>query len=53
MHGCRVYDIESALDDSANLGNKFTHGAHPDGEGGRLAAEKFYQTFHTDAGWTI
>ena len=53
MHGCRVYDIESALDESASLGNKFTHGAHPDGEGGRIAAEKFYHTFHTDAGWTI
>ena len=53
MHGCRVYDIVSALDSTAYLGNKFIYGAHPNGEGGRVAAEAFAHAFLTDAGWTI
>lgn len=53
MHGCRVFDIESALDESAVLGNKYIYGAHPDGNGGLAAANKFYQTFHGENGWKL
>ncbi len=53
LHGCRVFDIESSLDSSFRLENKWIYGAHPDGNGGRVAADRFYATFHTDRGWTI
>ncbi|MGN1346855.1 MAG: SGNH/GDSL hydrolase family protein [Eubacteriales bacterium] len=53
LHGCRVFDLESSLDASFALGNKPMYGPHPNGNGGRAAAERFYATFHTDSGWTI
>ena len=54
MYGCRVFDIESALDGTANLGNDFSaYGAHPDGNGGAAAAKAFYRRFHTADGWSL
>ena len=45
LYGCRVYDIEAALDNSAALGNEFMYGAHPDEKGGEIAAEAFRKRF--------
>lgn len=45
MYGCRVYDIQAALDPTRNLGNKYPYGAHPDGHGGEIAAEYFRERF--------
>ena len=53
LYGCRVYDIESALDADDRLGDKFIYGAHPDGRGGLAAAEKFRDTFFKDGDWKI
>ncbi len=54
LHGCRVFDLESALDGGEDLANDFSvYGAHPDGRGGKAAAEKFYETFHTENGWAL
>lgn len=43
--GCRVYDIEAALDSSSALGNDYPYGAHPDEKGGEVAAEAFRKRF--------
>ena len=45
MYGCRVYDIQAALDPTHDLGNKYPCGAHPDGHGGEIAAEYFRERF--------
>ncbi len=53
LHGCRIYDIESSLDLTGSLGCKHFTGAHPNGEGGRIAAEFFKKTFHDGSNWML
>ena len=37
--GVPLFDFSAALDARPPYGNRFIHGAHPDGEGGRMASE--------------
>lgn len=37
--GVELFDFSGTLDARPPYGNRFIHGAHPDGEGGRIAAE--------------
>ena len=53
LYGCRVYDIESALDGGEYLSDNYIYGAHPDGRGGLAAAEKFRNTFFRNGDWSI
>ena len=55
LYGCRIYDIESSLDATDDLGGKYIYGSHPNDEGGRVAAEKFRDTFYDKAKgeWTL
>ena len=39
--GVELFDFSSALDGAPPYGNQFPYGAHPNGEGGRVAAEAF------------
>ena len=39
-----LFDFAAALDARPPYGNRFVHGAHPDGEGGRLAADAFLRS---------
>ena len=38
-YGIPLFDFSGTLDARPPYGNRFIHGAHPDGEGGRIAAE--------------
>ena len=38
-----LFDFSAVLDANPPYGNVYPHGAHPDGEGGRLVAEAFLQ----------
>lgn len=42
--GVDLFDFAATLDARPPYGNRFIHGAHPDGEGGRIAAEAFVQS---------
>ncbi|MBQ8509218.1 MAG: SGNH/GDSL hydrolase family protein [Clostridia bacterium] len=53
QYGCRVFDLDGAIEGDSNLDCRYPYGAHPDGEGGRVIAEKFYETFHIDSGWNL
>lgn len=55
LYGCRVYDFEARLDGSPlPLGNDHSkYGPHPDGEGGKAAAEAFKDTFFDGTNWTL
>ena len=53
LYGCKVFDIESALDGSAVLESRYLYNAHPNDEGGTVAAEKFKATFLTRYGWNL
>lgn len=53
LHGCRIYDLASALEAGGVLECKPKYGAHPDGAGGAAAAEQFYRTFNFGGSWTI
>ena len=50
--GCQVFDIASSLETEPYKGD-FPHGSHPDGEGCRIAFEKFKQTFFLNGEWTL
>ncbi len=50
--GCPVYDIASSLESEPFKGD-YPHGDHPDGEGCRIAFEKFKETFFVDGEWKI
>ncbi len=50
--GCRVYDIASSLESEPFKGD-YPHGDHPNGEGCRIAFEKFKETFFVDGEWKI
>lgn len=50
--GCPVFDIASSLESEPFKGD-FPHGSHPDGEGCRLAFEKFKETFFIDGEWRL
>lgn len=52
QRGCRIYDIESSLDTEPLKGD-YPYGEHPNGEGCRLAYEKFKQTFFINGEWKI
>lgn len=39
--GVELFDFSATLDAEPPYGNKYPYGAHPDGEGGRIAAEAF------------
>lgn len=39
--GVELFDFAATLDARPPYGNRFVYGAHPDGEGGRIAAEAF------------
>ncbi|MBR7101410.1 MAG: SGNH/GDSL hydrolase family protein [Clostridia bacterium] len=54
-YGCRVYDFEASLDVSNEyLGNDYSkYGDHPNGEGGKAAAEAFKKTFFNGKEWTL
>lgn len=39
--GVELFDFAATLDARPPYGNRFVHGSHPDGEGGRIAAEAF------------
>ncbi len=53
MYGCRIYDIEAALDADDRRGGKYIYGSHPDGRGGLAAAEKFRDTFYINGEWKL
>ena len=38
-YGIPLFDFSGTLDARPPYGNRYIHGAHPDGEGGRIAAE--------------
>ena len=42
--GVDLFDFSGALDARPPYGNRFIHGSHPDGEGGRIAAEALLQS---------
>jgi len=42
--GVELFDFSGTLDARPPYGNRFIHGAHPDGEGGRIAAEALLQS---------
>ena len=50
--GCPVFDIASSLESEPFKGD-FPHGSHPDGEGCRLAFEKFKETFFINGEWKL
>ena len=50
--GARVYDIASSLESEPYKGD-YPYGDHPNGEGCRIAFEKFKQTFIIDGKWTL
>ncbi len=50
--GCEVFDIASSLESEPFKGD-FPHGSHPDGEGCRLAFEKFKESFFIDGEWKL
>jgi len=54
-YGCRIYDFEASLDVSNEyLGNDYSkYGDHPNGEGGKAAAEAFKKTFFDGKDWTL
>lgn len=49
---CPVFDIASSLESEPFKGD-YPHGSHPDGEGCRLAFEKFKETFFIDGEWKL
>ncbi len=53
LHGCRIYNVAGAIEGGDELKNIYPYGAHPDGRGGKVIADKFFETFHTDKGWSI
>jgi hypothetical protein len=55
IYGCRVFDFEASLDGSPTpLGNDHSkYGPHPDGDGGKAAAEAFKRTFFDGTNWTL
>ena len=42
--GVELFDFSAALDADPPYGNQYPYGAHPNGEGGRVAAEAFLQS---------
>ena len=49
---CAVFDIASSLESEPFKGD-YPHGSHPDGEGCRLAFEKFKDTFLVNGEWKL
>ena len=53
LYGCKVYNFMSSLEAGGILECYPKYGAHPNGEGGKAAAEEFYRSFHTESGWRL
>ncbi len=53
LYGCKVYNFMSPLEAGGILECRPKYGAHPDGDGGKAAAEEFYRSFHTETGWRL
>ena len=53
MYGCKVYNFMSPLEAGGILECRPKYGAHPNGDGGRAAADEFRRAFKTESGWRI
>ena len=53
LYGCKVYNFMSPLEAGGILECRPKYGAHPNGDGGRAAADEFRRAFKTESGWRI
>ena len=53
LYGCKIYNFMSSLEAGGILECKPKYGAHPNGDGGRAAADEFRRAFKTESGWRI